>query len=751
MHYAHSIDGRLPDEWQTLGEHLREVARLASARGEKFGARNAAHLAGILHDLGKYSAAFQARLSGGKIVDHATAGAKHVLELADDAGPYDKLIADLVAYAIAGHHTGLPDRIGKDASLTERLQKMIEPLDGAWRSEIAPEFSCLWPTLDIDRQCKAKAAFQLGFLGRMIFSCLIDADRRDTEAFCAKFEGWTPDRNWQRLVDGIDDLLARFDMYMAEKHAIAPDTDVNRLRREILEHVRSQASQPQGLFTLTVPTGGGKTLASLAFALDHARAHGLDRIIYAIPFTSVIDQTASVFREALGDDVILEHHSAIEDEGREFRNKDEPSARSKLRLAMEDWGAPVVVTTNVQLFESLFAARPSRCRKLHNLARSVIVLDEAQTIPLPFLRPCVAALDELARNYGTSVVLCTATQPALDEQKFRPGGLKLQGRELAPDPPRLARALKRVRIEFGGEMNDNALVDALGSQHQALVIVNSRQHALNLYQRAENAGLPGAIHLTTRQYAAHRRVILADVCERLKQGEPCRLIATSLVEAGVDLDFPRVWRAEAGLDQIAQAAGRCNRERRKPAEDSIVTVFKAPDNPPPVEIRQLAEDFLRMAEKHTDLLSPAAIEDYFREVYWRKGDCLDAKSILRDFAMSGPETSFAYRTVAEKFRMIESGMEPVIVARDGKAREALDRLRFEGVSAGGVARDLQSYIVQVPPRARLKLIAAEHVSFDNEQNFGHQFPVLRTDSLYTDEVGLLWDNAEYLGLEDFIC
>jgi CRISPR-associated endonuclease/helicase Cas3 len=506
-----------------------------------------------------------------------------------------------------------------------------------------------------------------------------------------------------------------------------------------------------------VPTGGGKTLASLGFALDHARAHGLRRIVYAIPFTSVVDQTASVFRDVLGAEHILEHHSAIEDDRPD--REETRSGRDKLRLAMEDWAAPIIVTTNVQLFESLFAARTSRCRKLHNLAGSVIVLDEAQTIPLPFLRPCATALDELARNYGASVVLCTATQPALDARHFEEGdpiGLCLKDRELAPDPPRLAQALTRVRIRFGGPMSDDALVEALAEQSQGLVIVNSRGHALSLYRKVKDAGLTGAIHLTTRQYAAHRREILTDIRERLKGDLPCRVVATSLVEAGVDLDFPRVWRAEGGLDQIAQAAGRCNREGRRPLEASIVTVFEAPDNPPPPEIKQLAGDFARMANKHAaDLLSPDALTDYFGEVYWRMGERLDAKAILSEFAISAGETSFAYRTVAENFRLIESGMVPVIVARKGIEREenaaaALARLTGDGVSPGSVARDLQSYIVQVPPKARALLIANDHIAFEREGKFGDQFAVLKGSHLYREEEGLLWEDADYLSKENYI-
>lgn len=512
--------------------------------------------------------------------------------------------------------------------------------------------------------------------------------------------------------------------------------------------MRQRANEQCGLFTLTVPTGGGKTLASLALALDHARKHGLERIVYAIPFTSVIDQTAAVFREVLGDKFILEHHSAIDEE----KNR-ERTGRDKLRLAMEDWAAPIVVTTNVQLFESLFANRPSRCRKLHNLARSVIVLDEAQTIPLHLLRPCITAIDELARNYGTTIVLCTATQPALDARNFEKGdpiGLSLEGRELAPDPHRLSQELKRVRINIGGEIGDEALVEALESQPQSLVIVNSRAHALALFRKAREAGLDGVVHLTTRQYAAHRRKILKSVRKSLGDELPCRLIATSLDEAGVDLDFPRVWRAEAGLDQVAQAAGRCNREGRRALESSIVTVFRAPDNPPPREIKQLAGDFARMAGKHSDLLSPGAMRDYFGEVYWRKAAGLDAKGILGMFKISAGKSSFAYRTVAEEFRMIESGMVPVIVARDDAARVSLKKLSLEAVHPGTVARELQSYVVQVPPKARALLLANSHIAFVNEKLLRDQFAVLQTPSLYREEEGLLWEDADYLDLEKSI-
>ncbi|HEY0330965.1 MAG TPA: DEAD/DEAH box helicase [Rhodopseudomonas sp.] len=552
-------------------------------------------------------------------------------------------------------------------------------------------------------------------------------------------------------------LIAGFDAHIdAMKTA---DTPVNRLRANILSHVRGRAASPRGVFTLNVPTGGGKTLASLGFALDHARHHGMARIITAIPFTSVIDQTAGIFRSVLGEDVVLEHHSAIEEE-----KLSKSAARDKLRLAMEDWAAPIVVTTNVQLLESLFSDRPSRCRKLHNLANAVIILDEAQTIPLPVLRPSVAALDELARNYGCTIVLCTATQPALAAPDFA-GGFELgPDSELAPDPLALHGALRRFRLQFAGEMSDADLVGALSGHDRALVIVNSRAHALTLYSAVKAAGLDGAIHLTTRQTAADRRIILAEVKARLdpQHPRPCRLIATSLVEAGVDLDFPRVWRAEAGLDQIAQAGGRCNREGRSPLDDSIVTVFCPTEAKPPREIAGFIGDMARMKRNHgDDPLSPQAMRDYFEEVYWRKGDHgldrirakdLDGASatikVMEAFSVGSGTTNFAYRTVGEGFRLIESGLAPVIVPIDDTAKQALDGLRHGWLTPGACARQLQSYTVQVPPKARQKLIDNGHVRF--VEGFGDQFAELITGSLYTRDTGLLWENADYLGIEGVI-
>lgn len=736
MFYAHSLTEETDkSNWHTLKDHLSSTGLMSGQFAAIFRSENAARLAGLLHDLGKYSAEFQAYIEGKrpKGGDHSTAGAKEILALATTTP--DKIVASIIAFAIAGHHAGLADTGG----LQDRLGKPINAISDLWRKEVDTNVGPLWPAgLDLSTNSKETCAFQLAFWGRMVFSCLVDADYKDTERFYAAHDLKMPDRNWPDLNDHIDTFISKFDAHMAGKSTAG---SLNALRGEILSHVRSKAIEPTGLFTLTVPTGGGKTLASLGFALDHARTHRLRRIVYAIPFTSIIDQTAGIFRDVLGEDYVLEHHSSIDEEKNQNREQ-----KDKLKLAMEDWAAPVVVTTNVQLFESLFANRPSKCRKLHNLTGSIIILDEAQTLPMKYLRPCLAALDELTRNYGCTIVLCTATQPALDVRDFKHGGLPLEGRELAPDPTELSRQLKRVHISTGHVLEDDQLVDALGQQDQGLIIVNSRKHALSLYQSALRAGLEGMVHLTTRQYAAHRREILTKVRADLKDGKPSRLIATSLIEAGVDVDFPRVWRAEAGLDQIAQAAGRCNREGRRPVADSLVTVFSSKDNPPPPEVRQLAADFARIADAFTDdLLSPEAMKAYFREVFWRKGaEQLDEKKILDRFMITGGKPLFEFQTVAQDFRLIESGLMPIIIPDNPTVQAVLGRLNSAEVSAGKAARDLQTFIVQVPPKFFNALRSNGRVTYHRPDLWGDQFAVLSDLSLYKPDTGLLWENADVL-------
>lgn len=730
--YAHTGKTQDGSDWQLLSDHLQSTANLATARGAPLGLADMAGLAGAYHDLGKHDPAFQAKLFGKQAqVDHSTAGAKLLMDKVQSGlAP----VAEILAYAILGHHAGLPDR----ANMDERLGNHSYRISQAVRDACQPDFLAAGKALKAAVAGASDIGFAASVAARMVFSCLVDADFRETEAFYDRLENRRSPREWQALPDLLPQLRARFDAHMA---GFPGDSDLNRLRTDILQHVRAGASLAPGLFTLTVPTGGGKTLASLGFALDHAAAHGHQRIIYALPYTSIIDQTAQQFRALFGEDVVLEHHSAfdIEEPGREGY-----SGRDKLRLAMEDWAAPIVVTTNVQLFESLFAARPSRCRKLHNIAGSVIVLDEAQVLPRPLLLPTLRMIDTLARHYGCTVVLCTATQPAFDSNLL---ACPLHGRELAPDPQGLARRLRRAKIVQGGEMTDDALIAALRPHPQALVIVNSRKHALTLYQQAKAEGLEGLVHLTTRQTPAHRRRILKMVRARLKEGQPCRLIATSLVEAGVDVDFPIGWRAEAGLDSVVQAAGRINREGKRDWQDSPLTVFTAPDNLPPAEVAQLAKAMRKTAGTFDDLLAPEAIRDWFNEVYWTKGDRLDKHDILGKLKFTNKGTSFAFRSIAEVYRMVDSTMVPVIIPRDDKAAEAARQLAVEQIPSGKLARDLQPYTVQIPTQAREVMRRNGKGSFQNPTLRGDQFFVLDEPSLYHDETGLHWEEAEFLAAD----
>jgi len=740
--FAHSTSTPNPGDWQPLDEHLLSVGKQAAEFAQHFGAEHLAMVSGKLHDLGKYTAEFQRRLTGDpRRVDHSTWGARIACEY---YGPLGRLLA----YGIAGHHAGLTNGMeaGERSALTDRLASDLPTLDSTWKSEIElPPRDSLRPPAEFDVR-KEVGQFQLTFLSRMLFSCLVDADFLDTEAFYKKAEGVGTMRN--APTPSLEALRDRLDKHLA---GFKVNSDVNALRADILQHVRSEATHASGLFSLTVPTGGGKTLASLAFALDHAIQHGLRRVIFVIPFTSIVEQNADVFRSALGDlgdAAVLEHHSAFVEQPSASNDPDKYQSLQKLRLAMENWDAPIVVTTAVQFFESLFAARPSQCRKLHNIAGGVVILDEAQTMPLKLLRPCVAAVDELARNYRCSVVLCTATQPALEAPEFV-GGLE-DVHELAPDKHQLLRKLERVRVRHLGTLDDAALTAHMREREQVLCIVNNRRHARAVYQSMSD--LPGARHLTTLMCAKHRSAVLNDVRQMLLDKVPCRLVATSLIEAGVDVDFPTVLRAEAGLDSIAQAAGRCNREGRHSKEDSEVLVFAVENDnwAPPPDAKQFAQAAQEVMRLHPeDPLSPTAIENYFKLLYWQKGgNELDAHDLLGITRRSQID-SLPLETLATKFRMIDSVQMPVIVPYDDIAREALEKLRHAKGSVKS-ARLLQPYLVQLPRQGFDVLRKAGAVHPVAPEKWGEQFMQLTHEDLYDPKYGLQWDNPTFIRLDRLV-
>lgn len=703
MIYAHSLECRPESDWETLEAHALRVAAGARLRADAFGAGDLAAMLGLLHDLGKSKPEFQRKLRG-EVNDtsHSGEGAKLLW-----SGPGRPLAA-----AIAGHHGRLPD--------PDRLRARI---DGAETVPLPdwcqlPEWS--WPTRILGD--KRQAPYRLQFLTRMLYGTLCDADDRETAAF---YEGQL-DRA-PREITSV--MFAAFDEYMAGLGGTGP---VNDLRRRVLDYARNMATEAPGFFTLTVPTGGGKTLTSLGFGLDHARAYKMRRLIFVIPYMSIIEQTADVFRDVLGPDAVLEHHSNADWDG-----ADEGEAEQR-RVMGASWDVPVVVTTAVQFFESLHAARKKRCRKLPSLAQSVIVLDEAQTMPLALLRPCLAALHELMEGYGATVVLSTATQPALTRTGGFPAEEALEGaREIAPDPAALFAELKRVEVRGVGSMDDAALADRLRGAEQVLCIVDNRMQARALFDAIRDA--PGAAHLSTLMVPAHRRAVLSQVRERLKASEPVRLVSTSLIEAGVDVDFPLVLRAAAGIDSIAQAAGRCNREGK--LDRGVVEVFRSEHSAPPAVEQFAVIGREVLAEAHDDPIGEDAVASYFRRLWDAYGaDALDAAEVNGTAgllaAIRANGASCPYEQIEAAFQMIEGGQRTVIVLDGDWGLPIVDMESLRFASPGAVAKRAQPHSVNVPWSLWKTLWDQGHVAWWAADRFEEQFAILQTSDLYDALAGL---------------
>ncbi|NPE54615.1 CRISPR-associated endonuclease Cas3'' [Dickeya dadantii] len=706
-HVKRNNDG----DWNTphyLDEHLRDVAELAAAIAPAT-LSDWARLAGRWHDLGKYRPPFQDYLRKASGYDaenahieqapgrvsHSIAGARYAITALGNG------LGHILAYAISGHHAGLPNGRGDAGSLYNRLTTGDEEYQQAREQAIPADILQAIP-VSLPPLSEENIALWL----RMLFSCLVDADFLDTERYMS------PENAARREKTASLTLASLQPRYQSHMHALAgrnPQSPLHQLRQSILDETRQSASLPPGLFSLTVPTGGGKTLASLGFALDHALRHGKKRIIYAIPYTSIIEQNAAVFRQALGDDAVVEHHCNLD-------NSDDARAR----LACENWDAPIIVTTNVQLFESLHAARTSRCRKLHNLADSVIILDEAQQLPRDFHAPITQVMQQLTELFGVSWVLCTATQPVLEAQRNPFGQLLMPGltqvREIIARPTQLADALRRVEVRFSLTPCEwRTLAADLAAQPCVLCIVNTRADARTLYQLL--ADDPDVLHLSAQMCAEHRSQVITQIKQRLEarqQGDnrPLRVISTPLVEAGVDLDFPTVWRAIAGLDAIAQAAGRCNREG-KLTRPGIVQVFMPPALPPAGALRQAAQCTLEMVNACllTDPLSPEAFHDYFTR-FNSKGerDRHGIGRLLRAEPDSDIGLAICFRDAAEKFRLIDDTGVAVIVPwqPDGEEQNPVEywlQCLESDAGAHWVYRKLQRYSVTLPQTLAVRLQA----------------------------------------------
>lgn len=715
-YYAHSTENLDKTDWQSLKEHLKNVANLASDFAHDFNAGEYAYAAGLLHDIGKYSSDFQKRLEGAHIrVDHSTAGAKVARSL------YHPAQSRILEYIIAGHHGGLLNYGSSESGLEERLTKTYLPDYSTYRDEIKPPD--LRSVRFTPRPFQNKIGFSISFHTRMLYSCLVDADSLDTEAFT------DPDKSSLRGQYEPWDLLSKkFEDHMAAKMSGADGNRINDYRREIYEQCRAKATLPSGMFTLTVPTGGGKTLSSMAFALEHLKKNDLKRIFYVIPYTSIIEQNADVFRKIFGIQNVLEHHSNFDPET--LDREDFIFGAEILKLSSENWDMPIVVTTNIQFFESLFSSKRSRCRKVHNLAKSVIILDEAQMLPTGYLKPCLSALSELVRNYGSTVVICTATQPKLGElldESIRPV-------EIMRSPEELYEAFRRVYVRYLGEIDDTDLSARLKEHRQVLCIVNTRTHAKKLYDALSTSG--ACYHLSARMCPVHRRKVLAEIRTLLEKGAECRVISTQLIEAGVDIDFPVVYRAMTGIDSIAQAAGRCNREGRAISGEVYVFQSIEPHGRATSWQRRVAEIGEMVLSTTDDPLSLPAVDEYFRRLYFYEGDDgLDKKRILPSLEGRSGELAFPFEDIDAAFSIIEEGTKEIIIPYDESARSIIQDLR-KSIFPAKFARKLQGYTVTVYPNEFKEMERTGVIDTINDR-----FYVLKGKDDYSEKTGLLNRNV----------
>ncbi len=739
--------------YEPLAEHLKQVSELAEQFADKFQAANWGRALGRWHDLGKYSAEFQSYLRGSSAadghqaeqadkVDHSTAGAKHALE-------HDSVhLASrrTLAYCIAGHHAGLTNASAqlKLTPLQRRLSKQVDP----WH-QFAPADLLVLDKLDVPTQVQRtvqsfipggvikshtlasqRATFSWAMFTRMLFSCLVDADFIATEQFM------TPQAAVDRTASRyqLGDLLPFVSQRLAEISAIKPAKEsrsfaVYESRQQVLNACIEAAKNVPGFFSLTVPTGGGKTLASLRFALEHVAAnesHRFQRVVFAIPFTSIIEQTADVYRRVfadVGDDVVLEHHSNLPQERETTRS----------RLAAQNYDSPIVVTTNVQLFESLFANRTSQCRKLHNLVRSVVVLDEVQTLPVELLQPTLCALQELVDTYGCTIVLCTATQPSLHWRDEFPIGI--QGvREIIPPELDLATKLKRVDVHWLGELSPEQLTTRLASHRQFLCIHNTRRDTSNTFKSLRAMGVADDLfHLSTFMCPQHRREAIQRIRERLKDQLACRVVSTQLIEAGVDVDFPVVYRAIAGIDSIAQSAGRCNREGK--LDRGQTYVFATPKQLPAGMLSSTASTTRSLLPLHSsDLISPAAVYDYFRMHYWRHTDDWDKRQIM-PMHSNLMKCEVDFDSIANAYQFIEDTTFSVVVPYGQQGRDWCQRLRETKPEIAPLSRgdrqSIQQYSVSLYREPVLKGLGR-----DFELVYGGQYIVLASESLYDKDIGI---------------
>lgn len=650
---------------QSNEEHQQGVAKLASRFAGYFGMGDIALIMGLLHDKGKEQKKWQEYIQGitgyNPRYTYIKKGPHHAYVGACISQKLYPEISYFIAQPIIGHHRGLYDY---NAYIEETKEEIPDDVT------IDDKISFALPKLsNVEKH-------DYHHLVRMLFSCLVDADSLDTELFMNPKQAQLRGNHTT-----MKELLIKLETYLRELRECAQETEVNKIRNYVQNQCIKQSQNKKGFYSLTVPTGGGKTLSSILWALRHAVTNGQQHIIIAIPYTSIIVQTASILKKIFGNENVLEHHSNIN--LKEIKNKE---CRERLQLATENWDYPIIITTNVQLFESLFSNKRSDCRKLHNIANSVIILDEVQTLPLNFYKPIVNTLDTFQRIFGISVLLTTASQPilsgrieGLDEHASFDALTSVH--EIIPAEAQLHDKLRRVKLEFTEGCKTYDEIAAELSKHQrVLCIVNTRKDAKELFDRLSKDGI--CLHLSRMMCPAHVATTIQQIKNSLKteDNKPIRVIATQLVEAGVDIDFPVVYRQEAGLDSILQAAGRCNREGKQKIATTYVFSLGKEHPLPPGFISQTNNARLNMGENY-DWFAPETMTKYFQQLYCKQSSFDEA--VVKGVQYSMEELLYKleaeYEKAADIFHLIDDKTISVIVNWEGSS-DFYQQLLYEGPS-----------------------------------------------------------------------
>lgn len=749
---------------QSLKEHAERVAGLAGRFAAEFGNEDWAAFAGLFHDLGKAHPEWQKYIRGeikATSVNHSEAGAQYVYQKLKEKYPGIQVLALSVPYVIAGHHAGLPDYYnGSGNSLKSVLFKkdsfsnlqIPENLHSPFLPEVLP-CSLPFAKKQQEKDYSELLPEQFHLWIRMLYSCLIDADFLDTEKFM------NPDSAGLRGgYAGLPELKHRFDRYMTEKIVAAAPSEINCIRNSVFQLCKEKAVHSPGFFSLHVPTGGGKTLSAMAFALEHALVHKKKRIIFAIPYTSIIEQTAKVYKYGsddnaeiaelikqgkilFGEENVLEHHCNFD-----FETDSESEILKRQKLATENWDAPVIVTTNVQLFESLFCAHNSSCRKLHNLTDSILILDEVQMLPPEFLHSILSVLQGLVKYLGVTVVLCTATQPVItgkigsDLEEFT-GIPENQIIPIIPDPEKLAALLERVQINTDYVKNKapdwQAIACKLCEFTQVLCIVQTRKDCRDLHRLMPE----GTFHLSALMCAEERSEIISEIKRKLRAGDPVRVISTQLVECGVDIDFPVVFRALAGMDSVAQAAGRCNREGKQ--KYGTLFLFDPPSPAPRGLLGKAAEVTRDILEKrnYTLTLSTEVCREYF-EIFFRILNAFDKPDFKGTMQKEKRDGRFQFRTLSDHYHLIDNLYQETVYVKycspvTGKDNSSLlQKLQAQEFSRN-LFRSLARYSVTLPQRSIRQLLQEGRLLEAGEGIFMQN---LQDKSLYQPGLGLCPDS-----------